>query len=52
MKKLVFRSGTVNSATATEYAQYKDAAKITYTPSGKRKPETLNIYGNKEDEGK
>ncbi len=36
-------AATVNSASACEYAQHKDAARIEYTPAGKRKPQTLHI---------
>ena len=38
-------AATVNSASACEYAQHKDAARIEYTPKGKRKPQTLRISG-------
>lgn len=33
----------LNSASACEYAQYSDAARIEYTPAGKRKPQKLYI---------
>lgn len=35
----------LNSASACEYAQYKDAARIEYTPKGKRKAQTLHVAG-------
>lgn len=36
-------SAKLNSASACEYAQHKDAARIEYTPAGKRKPQTIHI---------
>ena len=38
-------AATVNSASPCEYAQHKDAARIDYTPAGKRKPRTVHISG-------
>ena len=38
-------AATVNSASACEYAQHKDAARIEYTPKGKRKARTVHISG-------
>ena len=38
-------AATVNSASACEYAQHKDAARIEYTPKGKRKARTIHISG-------
>lgn len=36
-------AATLNSATVTNYAQFKGAVRIEYTPQGKRKPETIHI---------
>ena len=36
-------TANVNSASACEYAQHKDAARIEYKPAGKRKPQKLYI---------
>ena len=36
-------AATLNSATVTDYAQYKGAARIEHTPQGKRKLETIHI---------
>lgn len=38
-------AATVNSSSACEYAQHKDAARIEYTPKGKRKARTIHISG-------
>lgn len=38
-------AATVNSASACEYAQHKDAARIEYTPKGKRRTHTIHISG-------
>lgn len=38
-------AATVNSVSACEYAQHKDAARIEYTPKGKRKARTIHISG-------
>lgn len=35
----------LNSASACEYAQHKDAARIEYTPKGKRNARTIHISG-------
>lgn len=36
-------AATLNSATVTDYAQYKGAARIEYTPQGKRNPDVLHV---------
>lgn len=38
-------AATVNSASACEYAQHRDAARIEYTPNGKRRTHTIHISG-------
>lgn len=38
-------AATVNSASACEYAQHKDDARIEYTPKGKRRTHTIHISG-------
>ena len=38
-------AATVNSASACEYAQHKDAARIEYTPKGRIRTQTIHISG-------